>query len=170
MTFADPPIMVLDASVLMNFLCINRMDLIARHSHEFVVTDHVADEITRPGQQNQLAEALKKRILRQASVTDPAEVALFSTLLKDARLSEGDCSVIAFASHKGHILAIDDRRASNEARRVSTTLQILTTQDLMVSMILENLLNVEEADAIKKEWAAHHQFHLKIRTFAELVP
>ena len=35
----------MDTSVLINFLCIDRMDLIARHSHQFIVTDHVAAEV-----------------------------------------------------------------------------------------------------------------------------
>ena len=37
---------VTEASVLVNFLRIDRMDLIAGHSHAFIVTDHVADEVS----------------------------------------------------------------------------------------------------------------------------
>ena len=39
-------VVVTDASVLVNFLRIDRMDLIAGHSHAFIVTDHVADEVS----------------------------------------------------------------------------------------------------------------------------
>ena len=39
-------ILVSDASVLINFLRIDRMDSIAAVSCEFMVTDHVADEIS----------------------------------------------------------------------------------------------------------------------------
>ena len=41
----QPSVIVMDASVLMNFLRIDRLDLLARHSHGFVVTDHVAVEV-----------------------------------------------------------------------------------------------------------------------------
>ena len=41
-------VVVTDASVLVNFLRIDRMDLIAGHSHAFIVTDHVADEVSAP--------------------------------------------------------------------------------------------------------------------------
>ena len=55
-----PATVVTDASVLINFLRINRMDLIAEHSHDFVVTDHVADEVTSryPEQQQRFALAV----------------------------------------------------------------------------------------------------------------
>jgi predicted nucleic acid-binding protein len=172
MIHASPSIIVSDTSVLVNFLRINRMDLIAGYSHDFIVTDHVAAEITDhyPDQQARFAAAQAAGMLQQVSITDPAEVALFGSLAASGRLGAGECSAIALASHQGHILAIDDRRASNHARRVSRHLQILTTQDLMVSMIGENLLDVPQADTIKDEWASNHRFSLTIQSFADLVP
>ena len=65
----DPVIVVTDTSVLVNFLCIDRMDLIAWHSHRFVITDHVteAEEITEhyPEQQARLKAALATRHRQQ---------------------------------------------------------------------------------------------------------
>ena len=51
------------------------------------------------------------------------------------------------------------------------TLCILTThpQDLMVSMIREDLLDIAEADRIK-DWAVRHRFRLKLRSFREICP
>ena len=46
-------------------------------------------------------------------------------------------------------LAIDDRRAVVQARRASQTLRIFDTQDLVISMIGENLLDITEADSIR---------------------
>ena len=53
-------IIVTDTSVLINFLRIDRTDLIACHSHDFLCTDHVAVEISDryPDQQQRFAEAL----------------------------------------------------------------------------------------------------------------
>ena len=67
---------VTDASVLVNFLRIDRMELIAGHSHEFIVTDHVADEVSDryPDQQQRFASAIEAGALSQQSVTSPAEV------------------------------------------------------------------------------------------------
>ena len=50
-------IVVADTSVLINFLRIDRMDLIAAHPASFIATDHVAAEIadTYPEQQARYA-------------------------------------------------------------------------------------------------------------------
>ena len=41
-----PAIIVTDASVLIAFLRIHRIDLMAGHSHPFLATDHVANEVS----------------------------------------------------------------------------------------------------------------------------
>ena len=86
------------------------------------------------------------------------------------RLGAGECSAIAVAVHRSLMLAIDDRQAIVQARRTDQTLHILTTQDLMVSMIDEGLLGIEEADRIRDDWAARHRFRLKIRSFRDVLP
>ena len=167
----QPTIVVIDASVLINFLRIDRMDLIADHSHGFVVTDHVAAEISGryPDQQQRFALAINTGAISQVSITNPREIAVFGSLSQSRRLGAGECSAIATAVCRQHILAIDDRRATTQARRASQTLQILTTQDLMVSMIGENLLDIPEADSIKDDWAIQHRFRLKIQSFQDIV-
>ena len=62
-----------------------------------------------------------------------------------------------------------DRRAIIEARRNDQALRIVTTQDLIVSMIHQRLLTVPEADVIKDEWATKHRFRLKLNSFQDLV-
>lgn len=77
---------------------------------------------------------------------------------------------MAVAIHRRHKLAIDDRRATIQARRADRTLRVLTTRDLMVSMIGEGLLDIMEADSIKDEWAALHRFRLKLASFQDVCP
>ena len=162
-------VVVTDASVLVNFLRIDRMALIAGHSHAFIVTDHVADEVSDryPDQQQRFAAAIDAGALSRQSVTTPEEIALFGTLSASGRLGAGECSAIAVAVYRQHIPAIDDRRARLQARRADRTLRILTTQGLMVSMIGEGLLDIAEADSIKDEWAARHRFRLKLTSFQD---
>jgi len=168
----QPAIIVTDASVLINFLRIDRTDLLSGHSHALLATDHVAAEITDqyPDQQERVATALKTGTTAEARVTAQEELRIFASLLRTGRLGAGDCSAIALAVHRGYILAIDDRLAANHARQVDTALRIVSTQDLMVSMIQEGLLITEEADSIKQEWAARHRFVLKMDSFASLLP
>lgn len=172
MTEGRSPIIVTDASVLMNFLRIDRMELIADLPHDFTVTDHVAAEISDryPDQQRRFADAIDAGAVSQTSITSPEEISLFASLSASGRLGAGECSAISMAVHRRYILAIDDRRATTQARLTDRALRILTTQDLMVSMIGEGLLDITEADRIKDEWVARHRFRLKLNSFRDICP
>ena len=165
----QPAIIVTDASVLINFLRIDRTDFLARHTHDFIATDHVTAEITNryPDQEQRFATAIAARAISVTRVTTSEEIDLFSSMLATRRLGAGECSAIAI--HRRYILAIDDRIATTHARRADSTLRILATQDLVVSMILENLLDVAEADRIKQEWATRHRFRLKLDSFQDMI-
>ena len=147
------------------------MDLIARHSHQFVVTDHVAAEVTNfyPDQRARLDIALRSGVLQQVSIDDQREVALFGSLIASQRLGSGECSAIALAVCRECSLAMDDRQAANQARRVKHDLRILTTRDLTIAMIRENLLSVAEADYLKEMWANRHRFRLPIESFSDVI-
>ena len=165
-------IIIADTNVLINFLNIERLDLIARHSHDFVITDHVKAEITDDfaHQQKLLEKALKDGVLTERQLIAPEEIDLFLNLSSSGRLGHGECSAIACAVHGKHKLALDDKKATNKAlTSISQDLDILRTQDLIVSMIEESLLNLAEADAIKETWETQHRFRLKIESFAELL-
>lgn len=171
MIHGRPCVVVSDTSILVNFLRIDRMDLFAGHPSDFIVTDHVAGEITDdyPDQQARFISALAHGAIRQVSVTEPEALKLFGTLAATGRLGAGECSAIALAVRCGHMLAIEDKRAIRQAQRVSHDLTILKTQDVVVSMVREGLLDVPAADAIKDLWAAEHRFRLGFDSFAELL-
>ena len=171
MNFTSLSVIAADTSVLINFLRVDRMDLIARHSHQFVVTDHVAAEVTDfyPDQRTRLDIALQSGVLQQVSIDDQREVTLFGSLIASQRLGSGECSAIALAVCREYTLAIDDRRAANQARGVRHDLRILTTRDLVIAMIRENLLSVTEADEIKEMWASLHRFRLPIESFSDVI-
>ena len=159
----------MDASVLMNFLCIDRMDLVAGHSYGFVITDHVSAEISDQyhDQKRRFSMAIDAGVVSQASITTPEEISLFRSLSALGRLGAGECSAIAMAAHRRHALAIDDRQATTQERRTDPELRIPATQDLVVSMIEERLLDIAEVDRIKNDWAAHHRFRLGLHSFKE---
>ena len=166
-----PAIVVADTSVLINFLAVDRMDLIEKCKQHFLVTDHVKEEIKEHYAERfaRFQAALKRGVINQIRVDDPKEVETFARLSSDDRLGLGECSAIAVAIHRSYILAIDDKKAIKQALASCSTLQILTTQDFMVSLIQAGLLDVAEADEIKEEWATHHCFRLKIDSFLELL-
>jgi len=168
-------IVVADTSVLINFLKIDRMDLIGAYPRRFLATDHVTGEIidAYPEQQARYKAALAAQHLETCSVTDPNEVALFARLGPGQRLGAGECSAIAVALHRGLALAINDNRAVNRALReaglAGSKLEILRTQDVIVALIHAGILNVPTADQIKDAWANQYRFRIKEVSFSDLI-
>jgi predicted nucleic acid-binding protein len=164
-------IIVADTSVLINFLRIDRLDLIGRCSRHFLGTDHVRDEITSqyPEQVERYNSGLTNGFIIEINVDSIPELKIYSRLLEGGRLGQGECSAIAVAVHRRYGLAIDDRRAIKEATALDSSLSVFKTQDIMIMIIQEELLTVAEADAILAEWSANHRFRLKIKSFSELI-
>ena len=168
-------IVVADTSVLVNFLRIDRMDLIGLHPATFIATEHVGTEISDayPDQQVRYSAALEAQLLSEERIDDPTELDIFLKLSRHPRLGSGERSAIAVALNRGHVLAIDDNRAINkalhEAGLTGMNLPIIRTQDIVVALIQTEALTVEAADAILTDWAGNHRFRLKINSFTEII-
>ena len=162
----------MDTSVLINFLAVDRIDVLARHpGYCFAITDHVRGEVTAHyrDQVDRLNAALVSGSLTETRVEAIEELALFARLISNPRLGTGECAAIAAAVHRNHVLAIDGKAARKAALSLQPALPILDTQALMVSLIRVDILSVQEADAIKDDWANKHSFALKIRSFSDLL-
>ena len=128
----DATVVAVDTSELINFLCIDRMDLIDFHSHTFVVTDYVAEEVENhyADERKRLDAVIKSGVLREERVDASTLASTSGSSAASRRLGLGERSAITLAVSNGWLLAIDDRRATKEARKISPKLRILTTQDL----------------------------------------
>jgi hypothetical protein len=168
-------IVVADTSVLINFLRIDRMDLIGVHPASFIATDHVAAEIadTYPDQQARYAVALNAAQLTEQRIDDPSELEMLLRLSAKGRLGAGERAAIAVALNRGCALAVDDsramRRAIEEAVLGQNSLTILRTQDIVVELIKRQVMSVEAADTILRDWATNHRFKIKVRSFRDLL-
>ena len=166
---------IADASVLINFLRIDRMDLIGSHPGFFIATDKVADEISYSDQKSRYKAALSSGCLVQQRIEDPLEVEQFLRLdLEYGRhLGAGELSAIAVALSRNCSLAIDDNRAVRDALRKiglgDRPGRIIRTQDMIVELIRRNLLALKEAESIKVDWETNHRFALKFSSFRELL-
>lgn len=164
-------IIITDASVLINFLAVDRTSLFtALKGRRFLVTDHVRDEVTAhyPEQLERLKLALASQEIEEISVTDPAEVQLFAELTLTG-LGVGECSAIAVAAHRNCSLAIDDKTARKRVAERHPELPVLTTESLVILMIREGVLTVADADAMKGDWETHHRFRLPFGSFGERI-
>jgi predicted nucleic acid-binding protein len=110
-------ILMTDTSFLINFLNVDRVDLLAKYPGKFLITEHVVEEITVDftDQINRLNTAINENILTVVSVNDESELAIYNDLIKEGRLGQGECSAIACAICRKYCLAIDDVRAIKQA-------------------------------------------------------
>lgn len=156
---------VLDTSVLLNFVNIGRLELLGQLGASVVLPDQVLDEIRRPGQREAVEDAVAAGILDLQSIRNPAEVALFADLRAGGRLGAGECAVLAVALTRHWIAGLQDRRARLEGRRRRKDLVICQTEDLVLKLIQAGHLTVEEADGFLVEWATQHRFRARLTSF-----
>ena len=170
-------LLIADTSVLINFLKVDRVSLLGKHSPRCAITDHVIAEITDfyPDQQARLNAAIDEAYVEVTPVTADAEIDLFARLqgLPSRPLGAGECSAIAIALVRGYFLAMDDKLAIRYARTFASSekvdVQVLTTQDIMVRLIRTGALRVEQADVMLVAWRTQHRFNLPIKSFSELL-
>lgn len=163
-------VIILDASVLINFLTIDRVDLLTHlPEHRFVITAHVGREVTYSDQAARLATAIHNGHLRELSAGIHAELATFARLTRT--LGIGESAAIAAAQHRSMVVAVEDRTARRTAESLVGKRNVLSTTDLMVSIIHAGLLTVAEADAIKLDWETNHRFALRqFKSFKDCLP
>jgi predicted nucleic acid-binding protein len=166
---ADERTLVIDTSVLLNFIVIDRLDLFADlHATTCLVTEHVRREITadRPDQIERLVKAIDREMLSEIRVDRLEEVDSFARLTA-AGLGVGESSAFAVARHRGYVVGIDDRRAIRLAAKSLGDIAILGSAGIIREAIARNALAVAEADAIKDRWETRHRFKLPFRSFAD---
>lgn len=165
---------IIDTSVLVNFLKIDRTDLLALHPlFRFLVIDYVRNEITRhyAAQVARLEAAfLAGQLIRDQppEETSPLELATFAAMA-NLRIGQGEMAAIAAAYARRLPLAMDDEQAWRRSQAFSSSLQREGTVSVMVALIRSGTISVAEADLIKADWQTNHRFTVLFQSFAELV-
>jgi hypothetical protein len=82
-------VVVTDSNVLINLMHVARLDFLGTiPGHEFVVPDHVREEITNPSQRQTLDAAIDSGSLKLESITDLDALAVFAELI--AHIGRGE--------------------------------------------------------------------------------
>ena len=164
-----PTPIVLDASILLNFVKVGRIDLLGELGSRVVLLDQVHAEVIRPAQSQVVTEAIAAGIMDLESVTDITEVTLFADLRAGGQLGAGECAVLAVALNRNWVAGLQDKRARAEGKRCSSALRLCGTEDLMVTLLRSGAVTLAAADQLLVEWATQHRFRLKIASFSELL-
>ena len=165
----DSTPIVLDTSILLNFVKIGRVELLGQLGTSVVLLDQIFDEVRRPEQRKIVKDAVAVGTLDLQSVRNPVEVALFTELRADGRLGAGECAVLAVALTRDWVAGLQDRRARTEGQRRCGDLVLRQTEDLVLTLIKAGYLTIEEADGFLAEWAAKHRFRSRLTSFRDLI-
>ena len=157
-----------DASTLINFIRIDRLELLTGCWNKLSIVEEVLSEIDYPDQLGVLQSALDAKSIGVYRITDLSDIELGTALYDKHGLGRGESFSFAAAKREKATLAIDDGRAIKLASRLVPSVPILKTQDLVVRAIQLARLTVNEADEIKEEWAAKYRFRLAFNSFSEL--
>src|ERR1043166_6636787 len=124
---ANKKILITDTSVLINFLNIDRLDLLLAFPGQFLITEHVVDEITMDfsNQKSRLNLATNNNQLEIITVDNEQELNLYNALIKEGRLGSGECSAIACAICRKYSLAMEDNHACKQAIKLENSIEIL---------------------------------------------
>lgn len=164
-----PTPIVLDTSILLNFVKIGRIELLGQLGTSVMLIDQVFDEVRRSEQRAVVKGAVASGTLELQSVREPVEVVLFTELRAGGRLGAGECAVLAVALTRNWIAGLQDRKAYAEGQRRREGLVLCQTEDLVLILIEAGYLTIEEADGFLVEWAAKHRFRSRLTSFRDLM-
>ena len=158
----------LDASVLINFLHLERLDILADVAEvDFVVPEQVVEEITVPQQRQTLNAAIRSRQLRSERSTVPDELASYAYLRRF--MGRGEAACLSMAEQRGWLVAVDERgRFLRMARERIGEGRILNTPGILLLAIRAGLLRVDEADVLKARLETH-RYRMKFDSFRDVL-
>ena len=162
-------LVVADTSFLVNFLAINRVDILARlRAFAFRVPNHVIVEVEYEDQKERLQAALATGTVSEVEITEILEIALYAELR--AFLGDGESTCLAVAATRRWAIATDEKgRLRREIVERLGEEYLLDTPGTLVAALRAGILTLPEAEAIRQE-LARHRFTMKdVPPFEELL-
>lgn len=163
---------VADTSVLVNFLRLDRLDLLGEQpARSFLITPHIDAEVAEhySDQRTRLQGALSNGWVKGARLVEPPEVLLFSKLLRRG-LGPGGAAAVAVAVCRHWALASDSSVIHKRAHELDPEIAIVTTKTILLEAIITGLITIAEADEIKGRLHSYHKFQMRgFSSFSELL-
>ena len=155
-------IVVTDASVLINLIHVDRLDLLgALPGFEFVVPPEVESEVAK----HKHLLAIGTDNLRRKRFQTTAELQRYAQHVRV--LGKGEAACLAMAEVHGWSIASDERGKLLKLSRLRLGAgRILNTPGVFIIAIRANLITVEEADHDKRILASR-RFEMRFSSFGE---
>jgi len=162
-------LMVADTSFLLNFLVIDRMDVLAGlQALAFRAPNHVVLEVRYPEEKERLHVALAAGTLSEIEITDLSEIALYVHLR--TFLGDGESACLAVAATRQWAIATDEKgRLQREIFERLGEDYLLDTPGALIAALRAGVLTVPQAETIREELARHRFIMRDLPPFEELV-
>lgn len=156
-----------DTNVLVNFLHVDRLDLLGRiPGYVFVAPEDVVSEVKYPDQTRRLEEALARGDVHR-DVVKSEERSVYAELCQT--VGKGEAACLAIANGRGWLVATDElRRVRRWAREHLGEGRTLNTPGLLVLAIRCGVLTVEGADRIKAA-LEERRFRMRFASFKDVL-
>jgi predicted nucleic acid-binding protein len=161
-------LVVADASFLINFLAVDRMDVLGKLAHlRFHVVNHVSAEVRHEDQRGRLAAAMDGGVITEIEITDPTELRLYDELRRF--LGDGESASLAVAVNRRWVIAADEKgRFRRELFSRLGEDYLLNTLGALVTAIRMGVITVSEAEALRTQLRAH-RFEMDQTPFERLI-
>lgn len=161
-------LVVADSSFLINFLTVDRMDILTRlPQFRFHVVNHVRAEIRYESQCARLQAATEGGRVTEIEITDPAEILLYDELRQF--LGDGESASLAVAVSRRWVIAADEKgRFRRELFGRLGEDYLLDTLGALLTAIRANVISVAEAEALRAQ-LREHRFEMDPTPFGELL-
>ncbi len=161
-------IVIADTSVVINLLHVERLSMMSQLSGiRLTLPDEVVAEVTNAEHRALLDTAISGKLVDQCSLDALGGSSVILDLA--GKLGKGELACLALAEQHGWTLAADERGLfRREAIQRIGELRLITTADLYVRAIRQELITVTEADA-DKAILVTKRFTMKFGSFQELI-
>ena len=161
-------LVVADSSFLINFLAIDRMDILSRLPKFRVhLVNHVRAEIRYESQRSRLQAAMEAGGVIEIEITDPGEILLYDELRKF--LGDGESASLAVAVSRRWVIAADEKgRFRRELFSRLGEDYLLDTLGALVTAIRADVITVAHAEALRTQ-LQEHRFQLDPTPFDQLL-
>lgn len=140
----DPPPLVADTTVLINFGRTGAFQLLRRlYSRQLMIVSEVEEEVRDTHSRRSLDTALREGWIEEHTLEDPKELFLFGNLL--GRLEKGEAASLALAKVQRWRLATDDKKA-REIAKGELHLTVTGSIGILVKAMNQGICTVDDAD------------------------
>jgi predicted nucleic acid-binding protein len=148
-------LVVADSSFLINFLVVDRMDILRRlPKFRFHVVNHVRAEIRYESQRARLQAATEGGGVTEIEVTEPAEILLYDEFRKF--LGDGESASLAVAVSRRWVIAADEKGRFRRGLFIRLGEDyLLDTLGALLTAIEADVITVAHAETLRTQLQEH---------------